>query len=457
VLSCKYDIFGLNKRRFVLMLWGMHLFRCLGKKWKPEERNMKTFSTKPTQKGRDRASYWHQNIQRFSATRPKGTLSDFVDNRPEAIAQKKLQETDNSSPRMVSQRQQLEDASGRAVQKKKNNNGLPDGLKAGIENISGLSMDDVNVYHNSSKPAQLQALAYTQGTEIHLGPGQARHLPHEAWHVVQQQQGRVKPTIQTQALAINDDTTLEHEANVMGAKAMQMHHSEKRAFRAPIHAVGFRSSNIVQRTEPDTPQILGDAFEGTILLADRPVVALTMSQAVVANLKQLSFYSNYFSSCSPVVMYNEHSSIGGLFHFPGGGLDPELETKEDTERRLLQMYEDVRPTNVWLNSRYDPAMAFYGAAYPSDVDPITNYLKDDLKYTGPIQEIEGRGSAYSFYLDEEMAPQVVMGGIPVPTGDEISVLLDRTVAEREQLAEDWQGLPLAIKYGIDRYSDVFGR
>ncbi|MEM7041075.1 MAG: DUF4157 domain-containing protein [Bacteroidota bacterium] len=37
-----------------------------------------------------------------------------------------------------------------------------------------------------------QAHAYDQGTDIHIGPGQEKHLPHEAWHVVQQKQGRVR-------------------------------------------------------------------------------------------------------------------------------------------------------------------------------------------------------------------------------------------------------------------------
>ena len=69
--------------------------------------------------------------------------------------------------------------------------GLPDQLKTGIENLSGHSMDDVKVHYNSEKPAQLQAHAYAQGTDIHLGAGQEKHLPHEAWHVVQQKQGRV--------------------------------------------------------------------------------------------------------------------------------------------------------------------------------------------------------------------------------------------------------------------------
>ena len=79
---------------------------------------------------------------------------------------------------------------------KPNNTGLPDQLKAGIESLSGMSMDHVRVHYNSDKPAQLQAHAYAQGSEIHIGPGQEKHLAHEAWHVVQQAQGRVRATRQ---------------------------------------------------------------------------------------------------------------------------------------------------------------------------------------------------------------------------------------------------------------------
>jgi len=111
---------------------------------------------------------------------------------------------------------------GGVVLQKKNSTGLPDTLKSGIENLSGYAMDDVKVHYNSDKPAQLNAHAYAQGTDIHLGSGQEKHLPHEAWHVVQQKQGRVKPTMQMNGkVNINDDVSLEKEANVMGAKAKQ--------------------------------------------------------------------------------------------------------------------------------------------------------------------------------------------------------------------------------------------
>ena len=108
-------------------------------------------------------------------------------------------------------------------QLKKNNSGLPDSLKSGVENLSGLSMDDVKVHYNSDKPAQLNAHAYAQGTDIHIASGQEKHLPHEAWHVVQQKQGRVQPTTMMKAkVPVNDDQGLEKEADVMGARALQM-------------------------------------------------------------------------------------------------------------------------------------------------------------------------------------------------------------------------------------------
>ena len=114
--------------------------------------------------------------------------------------------------------------------KKENKTGLPDKLKDGVENMSGYSLDDVKVHYNSDKPAQLQALAYAQGTDIHVGPGQEQHLPHEAWHVVQQKQGRVQPTMQMKVgVDVNDDHGLESEADTMGSKAIQQNLSSQKA------------------------------------------------------------------------------------------------------------------------------------------------------------------------------------------------------------------------------------
>ncbi len=207
----------------------------------------------------------------------------FVDNRPETIAQRKLADTIDNSPTMVAQRMQLGSWFGEAAQLKarteqqeslqgmfapvqrkclkeaaydqecampsgpsiqlqheatpqKNATGLPDSLKIGVESLSGISLDNVRVHYNSSQPARLEALAYAQGTDIHVAPGAERHLPHEAWHVVQQAQGRVQPTTQMKdAVPINDDRGLEHEADVMGGKAAVVGHLAvpSRPFQSP--------------------------------------------------------------------------------------------------------------------------------------------------------------------------------------------------------------------------------
>lgn len=181
---------------------------------------------------------------------------DFTDHRRTATAQRRIaglvEDSDRTaalrtfgdsveqSPRMLAQRAAMAPIRGANIQMQVlgkavpasatapgpsgpvsgNGTGLPDRLKAGIENLSGIAMDGVRVHYNSSRPAQLHALAYAQGDDIHIGPGQEEHLPHEAWHVVQQKQGRVRATRQMkQGIGVNDDAGLEREADVMGDKA----------------------------------------------------------------------------------------------------------------------------------------------------------------------------------------------------------------------------------------------
>lgn len=127
----------------------------------------------------------------------------------------------NNPASSLSARAQLTDQRASVTQRKAQAGGLPAPLKSGIESLSGMSMDHVRVHYNSPQPAQLQAHAFAQGHTIHLAPGQEKHLPHEAWHVVQQAQGRVPVTRQMKrGLAINDNQSLEREADSMGARAM---------------------------------------------------------------------------------------------------------------------------------------------------------------------------------------------------------------------------------------------
>jgi uncharacterized protein DUF4157 len=78
---------------------------------------------------------------------------------------------------------------------------LPDNVKTRMERQLGADFSAVRIHANSPRPAQLGALAYTQGPDIHFAPGKynpdsadgQRLLGHELAHVVQQGAARVKP------------------------------------------------------------------------------------------------------------------------------------------------------------------------------------------------------------------------------------------------------------------------
>ncbi|MDQ1923219.1 DUF4157 domain-containing protein [Massilia pseudoviolaceinigra] len=153
---------------------------------------------------------------------------ELTDNRPGTARQMALGAMANGSSRVTAQRR-IQDlispaaASAHPAPRKSNRTGLPLQLKSGIESLSGMCLDSVRVHYNSSKPAQLNALAYAQSNNIYLAPSQEKHLPHEAWHVVQQAQGRVQPTLQMKGnVAVNDDRRLEAEADAMGEIALRM-------------------------------------------------------------------------------------------------------------------------------------------------------------------------------------------------------------------------------------------
>jgi hypothetical protein len=131
--------------------------------------------------------------------------------------------------------------------------GLPESLKAGVEALAGVSLDDVRVHYGSAEPAALRASACTRGTEIHLGPGQERHLPHEAWHVVQQKQGRVRPTTRAGGARANDDEGLEKDADVLGETAARAAAS---AQGARLHIARGRAGGATRPVAAATVQLV---------------------------------------------------------------------------------------------------------------------------------------------------------------------------------------------------------
>lgn len=113
------------------------------------------------------------------------------------------------------------------VRQAENKTGIPDDVKQRMEDSFNTDFSGVRVHPDSSSAPEVGALAYTQGTDIHFAPGQFKPdtsagqqlLGHELAHVVQQAEGRVQPTTEIGGMPVNDNEALEHEADILGAKA----------------------------------------------------------------------------------------------------------------------------------------------------------------------------------------------------------------------------------------------
>ncbi|MFZ6770763.1 DUF4157 domain-containing protein [Undibacterium sp. Di26W] len=213
-----------------------------------------------------------QNLQKMAGQSPQATRLNTLQAMADEHAAQHMQRQPPALQRQASRETGEAGSTPVATNARPSkNNGLPAQLQAGVESLSGMSLDHVQVHYNSDKPAQLQAHAYAQGSDIHLAPGQEKHLPHEAWHVVQQAQGRVRPTLQMkQGVPVNDDVGLEQEADVMGARAMSVAAASVTAQRQSLETRGVYSAvqrqgivqtmAVAQLTKKDDILALGKGF-----------------------------------------------------------------------------------------------------------------------------------------------------------------------------------------------------
>jgi hypothetical protein len=127
---------------------------------------------------------------------------------------------------------------------------LPAQVRSRMEGAFGTSFADVRI-HQGEQAAAMDAVAYTQGNDIHFQPGSydpsspagQELLGHELTHVVQQRQGRVAAPGQGKSGAINADAGLEAEADLEGARA-----ARGDAVSAHVRAsTGHAAAGVVQR------------------------------------------------------------------------------------------------------------------------------------------------------------------------------------------------------------------
>ncbi|MFB9242673.1 DUF4157 domain-containing protein [Massilia antarctica] len=209
----------------------------------------------------------HMRPMNRGATQQTGASApalQFMDNRAQAGVHRTLQDLANNSARVGQLRSfqpsghMKDEEKHPAILAKRNRNGLPEKLQSGMEDLSGYAMDDVKVHYNSERPGTLQAHAFAQGTEIHVAPGQEAYLPHEAWHVVQQKQGRVPANSQMKGAGpVNTDRALEKEADVMGEKARSLPLVERS--HAPLQG-RFQAGGVIQLGTNEERAALANGF-----------------------------------------------------------------------------------------------------------------------------------------------------------------------------------------------------
>lgn len=306
-------------------------------------------------------------------------LAAMIDDGPAMAAQRRLAAmAHDAAPRQ----REIPAVAGRT--------GLPAQLRTGIESLSGLSMHDVSVHYNSGKPAQLNALAYAQGSEIHLAPGQERHLPHEAWHVVQQRQGRVNATTRVNAVGVNDDARLEREADVMGARSS-----------------AFSSDG--QTLQPRAAGLPSSGASGTV---QRAVVVNAVKLDARTDIDQL--YREIGKAVNIPVPYSSS-------HF-----FQSLRLRDEWSKRPIQIKQVLRtwvraPDNRPTATRERGSAAALTRDYASYVDLATAVL-GEADALAQIEKEEGEAS-------QIMASETVKGDLVTFVKTELNAYLMRTEPE----------------------------
>lgn len=172
-------------------------------------------------------------------------IAHIQDNRPTVAVQRKmsrfmrkgssaLQRKALNTPVQMMTKEEEEPLQSKSANQspvqRKTGNGLPAEVNSKLESTLGADFSGVNIHTNSGSAAQMNARAYTQGNDVHFAPGQFKPdtsegkklIGHEFTHIVQQSQGRVKPTTKVNGMPVNDDRGLEGEADRIGDKVAQM-------------------------------------------------------------------------------------------------------------------------------------------------------------------------------------------------------------------------------------------
>lgn len=273
----------------------------------------------------------------------------------------------------------------------KGGSSLPAKTRLQMEANLGADLSDVRVHTDSQAGRlnqQLQSHAFTHGRDIYFNRGRYQPgtttgdqlLAHELTHVAQQdgatpmlQAGRRSNEELAQEIidlcekndkldlapnlievvnlcltTFEDNTEIEDQIfdyllMILPTGLMPKNASKHRIL--DVLASRFSDLTAVQLSaeESDETDSSSDDAEqyDSVPIAERPVIKLYMEQGVAAPLGQAILFSGQFSTCSPVIMLNNSTGMGGLFHFAAKGLH-----KQSGD--LLNLCDLVDPDVIYL-------------------------------------------------------------------------------------------------------------
>ncbi|UED76726.1 DUF4157 domain-containing protein [Brevibacillus sp. DP1.3A] len=275
---------------------------------------------------------------------------------------------------------------------------LPDSVQTKMEKAFHTDFSDVQIHPESSVASQIGAVAFAQGNDIHFAPGTYQPetqsgqqlLGHELTHVVQQRQGRVKANVPDASLPINDDPSLEAEADRYGSFAA----SGTKLDSTDSDGTSSVSSPIIQGT-----------WDEALLDARRmwkKHVAKTndLHEGTINELFDQTNYLSYFDKVR--YSYSLHSKISDIFSVTGGNYT-ELEEAQrlfgkeitpyfgqdkdndpDIDYSYLEKQDNNDDTGVHLMDEDNSSNLYKNKRVATEIKTISSH--DDLQINARIHE-----------------------------------------------------------------------
>lgn len=310
---------------------------------------------------------------------------------------------------------------------------LPTPLQSNMETSFGQDFSSVAIHTNSQKAVQMNARAFTQGEHVHFAPGEFNPtsskgqnlIGHEFTHVAQQRAGVVKPTkILQKGIAVNDNPTLEREADSLGSKAIKGEAVSKyRGAKATVETTMQGKTNARNLSETLTSVLSPTQKQSTVaqftlatditnslqilvgpihvqgIIDTIRAASVAERQAVLSNSTVIALIRTTLTAVDASTIMSEllvgsqdwkNPPLSDFFTYfivnRGTGLMPSLASMNCWESIMYAAYLAGQVDSAWIYSYYARA-----GALPGTTTNPTPQLWAQLGYTATLPEVNASG------------------------------------------------------------------